>query len=246
MKRCLKVLFLEDSADDTERLWHELAQVGFDVEAQHLDTKEAFQARLTPDADIILFDDDLPGFEALEALELLKQRGLDIPFVVVGSSMGEEEVLEAMERGATAYVPKDRLARLGPSVERALEEWRQRQAKQQGRPAVLDPDGDSILIVDDQQANLRLLCDLLSEQGYRARGATNGAAALRAAQAKPPDLILLDIKMPDMSGFEVCEQLKADEATREIPVIFLSVAKEASDKVQAFEVARPPSPAPLA
>ena len=66
-----------------------------------------------------------------------------------------------MERGATAYVPKDRLARLGPSVERALEEWRQRRAKQQGRPAVLDP--DSILIVDDQPVNLRLLCDLLEE-----------------------------------------------------------------------------------
>jgi diguanylate cyclase (GGDEF)-like protein len=94
----------------------------------------------------------------------------------------------------------------------------------------------NILLVDDTPNNLRLLSDLLSHQGYKVRSVTNGQTALKACQAKPPDLILLDINMPQMNGYEVCEKLKADEQTREIPVIFLSALDEAIDKVQAFTV----------
>jgi CheY-like chemotaxis protein len=65
--------------------------------------------------------------------------------------------------------------------------------------------------------------------------ALNGRLALQAVRQHPPDLILLDINMPEMNGYEVCEQLKADEATREIPVIFISALNEAVDKVRAFE-----------
>jgi len=100
----------------------------------------------------------------------------------------------------------------------------------------MSPSSSSILIVDDHPSSLRLLRDLLAEKGYHTRSVTNGAMALTSVQAGHPDLILLDIDMPDISGFEVCRQLKADEATREIPVIFLSAATEASDKVRAFEV----------
>ena len=94
----------------------------------------------------------------------------------------------------------------------------------------------NILLVDDTPNNLRLLSDLLSHQGYKVRSVTNGQTALKACQAKPPDLILLDINMPQMNGYEVCEKLKADEQTREIPVIFLSALDEAIDKVKAFTV----------
>jgi len=99
----------------------------------------------------------------------------------------------------------------------------------------LAPQGN-ILIVDDIAANLRLLSELLTKQGYKVRGVTNGQAALKAAQAQPPDLMLLDINMPQMSGYEVCRQLKADQKTREIAVIFISALGEVLDKVQAFEV----------
>ena len=91
-----------------------------------------------------------------------------------------------------------------------------------------------ILVVDDNKANLQVLSDMLKEQGYRTRQATSGVAALRAAQSRPPDLILLDIMMPDMSGYEVCDQLKSDSELRDIPVIFLSALSETSDKVKAF------------
>ena len=94
----------------------------------------------------------------------------------------------------------------------------------------------NILVVDDIAENLHLLSDTLTEQGYDVRGVINGSMALRVAHSVLPDLILLDIKMPDMNGYEVCQRLKASESTRPIPVIFLSALNEVIDKVKAFEV----------
>lgn len=91
-----------------------------------------------------------------------------------------------------------------------------------------------LLIVDDTLENLRLLSQMLSEEGYRVETASSGARALATAQANPPDLVLLDIRMPEMDGYEVCEGLKADERTRDIPIIFLSALDETYDKVKAF------------
>jgi sigma-B regulation protein RsbU (phosphoserine phosphatase) len=92
----------------------------------------------------------------------------------------------------------------------------------------------NILIVDDAPANLRVLSRMLAEQGYQVRPVLDGTLALAAAGAEAPDLILLDVRMPHMNGYEVCEHLKADEQTRDIPVIFISALDEIQDKVQAF------------
>src|SRR5579863_6792951 len=92
-----------------------------------------------------------------------------------------------------------------------------------------------IMAVDDQPANLKLLEDLLSQQGHVVRSFPRGRLALEAAARNPPDLILLDINMPEMSGFKVCELLKSDEKLAGIPVIFLSALTDASDKVQGFQ-----------
>ncbi len=93
-----------------------------------------------------------------------------------------------------------------------------------------------ILIVDDTPANLQLLTGLLKERGYKARPVPSGKLALQAAKNHPPDLILLDINMPEMDGYEVCERLKADEELKEIPVLFISALNETMDKVKAFSV----------
>ncbi|HIK31933.1 MAG TPA: response regulator [Oscillatoriales cyanobacterium M59_W2019_021] len=93
-----------------------------------------------------------------------------------------------------------------------------------------------ILIVDDVPANLHILFAILSEQGYDVRRVINGKQALIAANAEPPDLILLDIKMPDLDGYEVCQRLKASDRTASTPVIFLSALDEPLDKVRAFAV----------
>ena len=92
-----------------------------------------------------------------------------------------------------------------------------------------------ILIVDDVSDNLRLLSTTLSHQGYKIRCAKNGSMALMGAKNDLPHLILLDINMPGLNGYQVCEQLKADQATKEIPVIFLSAQDDVQDKVKAFK-----------
>jgi two-component system sensor histidine kinase/response regulator len=91
-----------------------------------------------------------------------------------------------------------------------------------------------ILVVDDTPANLRLLAGMLAEQGYKVRPAPNGKLALMAAHAAPPDLVLLDINMPGMNGYEVCAVLKEDPLTRDVPVIFISALDQTEDKVKAF------------
>jgi CheY-like chemotaxis protein len=91
-----------------------------------------------------------------------------------------------------------------------------------------------ILVVDDERASLEAFKLVLSKQGYRVRSAANGKAALQAVRESAPDLILLDVCMPGMNGYTVCEWLKADERTRDIPVIFTSALNEAQDRVKAF------------
>ncbi len=96
--------------------------------------------------------------------------------------------------------------------------------------------GASILIVDDTPFNLRFLSDVLGRAGYITHTAADGEQALQLAHTLPVDLVLLDIMMPGLSGYEVCSLLKADEKTRDIPVIFLSALNQELDKVQAFTV----------
>ncbi len=94
----------------------------------------------------------------------------------------------------------------------------------------------NILIVDDLPDNLRLLSETLTERGYEVQCAINGKLALMAVENAPPDLILLDIKMPGLDGYEVCTKLKSQESTSSIPVIFLSALDDVFDKVKAFSV----------
>lgn len=94
----------------------------------------------------------------------------------------------------------------------------------------------NILVVDDTPDNLRLLSVMLTAQGFEVRKALNGKMALTACQTVLPDVILLDINMPEMDGYQVCQQLKTDEKTREVPVIFISALDDILDKVKAFDV----------
>ena len=94
----------------------------------------------------------------------------------------------------------------------------------------------SILIVDDVAANLQVLARMLDDRGYLTRPVTSGKMALLAAQNDPPDLVLLDITMPGMDGYEVCARMKANEKLKDIPVIFISALQETLDKVKGFSV----------
>lgn len=113
---------------------------------------------------------------------------------------------------------------LEPAINTAL-------ASSESRVTALSGD---ILLVDDTLDNLKILTALLHQRGYDVRGVTTGSAALMGATAQPPDLILLDINMPGMNGYEVCRRLKANPQTCKIPIIFISALDETFDKVKAF------------
>ncbi|HMB93132.1 MAG TPA: response regulator [Rhodothermales bacterium] len=119
-RRPLRVLLLEDSEDDAALICLELERAGFDAQVYRVDTRDAFQDSLTPDLDVILADYTLPQFNALEALAMLHASGHEIPFIVVTGSVSEEAAVACMKKGATDYLLKDRMARLGPAVESAL------------------------------------------------------------------------------------------------------------------------------
>lgn len=92
----------------------------------------------------------------------------------------------------------------------------------------------SIMIVDDTPENLRLLAEMLRAHEYKVLQFPNGSMAIKAAEKNPPDIILLDIRMPEMNGFEVCRRFKADERLKDIPIIFISILDDLSDKINAF------------
>ena len=103
-------------------------------------------------------------------------------------------------------------------------------------PTVSDSLKTNILVVDDQPRNLKLLSHLLEEEGYEVQQAINGKVALKALTKSSPDIILLDIHMPDLDGYTVCQKIKTAPKTQDIPVIFVTALNESWDKVKGFSV----------
>src|SRR5258708_1995577 len=122
MSMILRVLLLEDRPADAELMVDELRHAGFVPDWQRVDTEAAYRAHLTDELDLILADYTLPQFNAPQALRVLKEISVDIPFIVVTGTVREEEVVECMKAGAADYLLKDRLARLGQAVTHALHE----------------------------------------------------------------------------------------------------------------------------
>lgn len=125
----LQVLILEDRPEDAELMAHELRRAGFDPQWQRAETEPDFLAHLDPPPDVILADYSMPELDACRALCLLQERGLNIPFIVVSGTIGEEAAVDMMRRGGADYLLKDRLGRLGPAVKGALTESALRREK---------------------------------------------------------------------------------------------------------------------
>ncbi len=131
MATSLRSLILEQSPEASELLVHQLRQAGYAVQWQRVETQEQLLAALTPALDVILAEYRLPGLTALEVLDLLQARGLDVPLIIVSDSIGEARAVEVMQRGAADYVRRDHLARLGPAVAHAIERRWTRRAQAQ-------------------------------------------------------------------------------------------------------------------
>ena len=131
----LHVLILEDRPADALLMVHELRRAGFNPVWRRVETEADYVAHLQAELDVILADYSLPQFNALRALQLLQACGRDIPFLIVSAMIGEELAVAAIKQGAADYLLKDRLARLGPAVARALQEVAERRAHQQATAA---------------------------------------------------------------------------------------------------------------
>jgi PAS domain S-box-containing protein len=131
----LRVLILEDYAPDAELMAHELRRAGFDPHWERVETEDGFLAHLSLAYDVILADYTLPQFDAMRALELVRERGLDVPFLIVTATVGEDVAVECMKQGAADYLLKDRLSRLGPAVQRALEDKELREERRRAEEA---------------------------------------------------------------------------------------------------------------
>ncbi len=101
-------------------------------------------------------------------------------------------------------------------------------------PLSSEPNGTTLLIVDDKPQNLRLISDFLAEHGFDLMLTRSGAQALDKAHLATPDLVLLDVRMPEMDGFEVCRRLKGDPRTANVPVIFMTAVDDTAHKVEGF------------
>ncbi|HZZ78912.1 MAG TPA: PAS domain S-box protein [Gemmataceae bacterium] len=144
----LKVLLVEDSQADAKLVMRELRQAGFTFDSTRVETAVDFCAQLELAPDIILSDFNMPQFSATHALELLRERGLDIPFIIISGSIGEEIAVKAIQQGANDYLLKDRLGRLGSAVSKALSDRQLRLAKYQAEAALRESQERARLVVE--------------------------------------------------------------------------------------------------
>ena len=134
--RPLRLLILEDRPEDADLALRQLRRAGFDPTWRRVEDEEGFRANLDPELDLIIADYHQPQFDALRALKLTQEAGLDIPFVLVSGAVGEDMAVAAVRLGAVDYVLKDRLGRLGTAVENALEQAKLRRRQQEGQKAL--------------------------------------------------------------------------------------------------------------
>ncbi|MDQ3746395.1 MAG: response regulator, partial [Acidobacteriota bacterium] len=137
MGKTLRVLHVEDSERDAALLSRHLARAGYDLTAERVETPEQMRAALDGRKwDVILCDYSMPHFSAPAALALLKETGLDIPFIIISGTVGEETAVEAMHSGADDSLMKDSLARLVPAIERGVQEAENRRARRLAEEAL--------------------------------------------------------------------------------------------------------------
>ena len=131
--RRVRILLVEDRVSDAELVLHELRRAGLDPDWVRVDDEAAFRASLNAGVELVLADFNLPQFDAMKALAILKETGLDIPFIIVSGSIGDKAAVDSMRGGAQDYIFKDNLSRLAAAATRELEAADQRQAGARAR-----------------------------------------------------------------------------------------------------------------
>ena len=189
MSTPLRVLILEDRAEDAELAAHELRRAGFEPDWQRVQTEVDFLAALESRPEIILSDHNMPQFNSRRALKILNEQRLQIPLILVSGTIGEEDAVDIMKLGAVDYILKDRRARLGEAVRRALEEKKLQEEKQQA---------EQLLKLSEER--YRRVAEVISDYAYGYRFKPTGDAVLewvteayhRITGHEPEELASLD------------------------------------------------------
>ncbi|WP_217913477.1 putative bifunctional diguanylate cyclase/phosphodiesterase [Miltoncostaea marina] len=147
--RALRLLIIEDDADDAFLLERHLAREGFDVRSRRVDSAPGLREALAEGGwDVVVSDHSMPRFSAMDALEQIKGAGIDVPFIIVSGTIGEERAVAAMKAGASDYIVKDHLSRLAPAIERELREMGERAARRRAESALHDSEARTRAIVE--------------------------------------------------------------------------------------------------
>jgi PAS domain S-box-containing protein len=241
MPQPVRVLILEDNPNDAELVVGELQRAGFEPDWRRVDTEKDYLANLNGGFDVILSDYAMPEFDGMRALELLKQRGLGIPFIMVSGAMGEDTAVQAMRNGAADYLLKDRIGRLGPAVERVLEQERDVTARKQAERALrasevsyrrlFEAAQDGILILDVDTGRITdvnpFLVELLGSSHSEMVGKTVGE--LSPFKDIESNKVMLERLQKD--GYVRYEDLPLETRDgRHVAVEFVSNVYQAGDK----------------
>jgi PAS domain S-box-containing protein len=236
MSNPLRVLIVEDSADAAALLLLELRRGGYSVTFEQVDTPAAMEAALDQHAwDIVVADHAMPYFSAPAALTLLQRRGLDLPFIIVSGTIGEEVAVLAMKAGAHDYIMKDKLARLTPVIERELREAEVRRERRRALALatrlsrILENSSNEIYVFDD--ASLHFV--QVNQGAQRNLGYT-----MEELERMTP----LDL-MPELSAAQFAESLQPLRAGTREQVVFETVQRRKNGSTYPVEVRLHCSPA---
>ncbi|MDJ0516156.1 MAG: response regulator [Trichodesmium sp. MO_231.B1] len=243
--RMVSILVVDDQPHNVALLTDILEQDEYEV-WQATSGVEALEMARKILPDLILLDINMPDMDGYTVCQHLKEdrETTGIPIIFISALDGSWDRVKGFSVGGSDYISKpfntlEAIVRIENKLQIRQIQEKMLGLKEQSQ-ATPDPtiasESKQILMVDDELKNLALLTDLLEEEGYEVWQADSGSEALRIAEMILPDLILLDIKMPDINGYNVCQKLKADAKTKLIPVIFVSAMDEAWDKVKAFSV----------
>lgn len=249
-----EVLVVDDDSGSLQLLAALLSEAGYRVETA-ANGEIALLAISRHPPDLIVLDVRMPGMSGYDLCRTLQHipASASIPVIFLSAAADTDDRMLGFDAGgvdfiAKPFVEEEVLARVGTHIEMSLaakDLLRRHQLTASGNSIFDQADsastdsvevGEEILIVEDTPESLRLLAAVLTEAGYVVREAPNGELALWTASRRPPSLVLLDIRMPGMNGFDVCRCLKEDPATAKIPVIFLSALSDREDKTEGFAV----------
>lgn len=246
-----EILVVDDAPDALRLLARLLSDAGYSVRTAPSGELALWTATQLP-PDLILLDVRMPGMNGFDVCRCLKQQPATatVPVIFISAASDPDDRIAGFEAGGVDFINKplvesEMLARVKTHITMALaarEMLRRRKDAARRLPVSCEaaasgvPAKKEILVVEDTAMSLRLLVTILSDAGYSVREAPNGELALWTATKRPPDLVLLDIRMPGMNGFDVCRCLKLDPATASVPVIFLSALSAPEDKSEGFAV----------